>query len=266
MESRNPVFGRNEEFARGGYATFDTRTPSADDLQGMYEAPSATRRNTARMTIDDVVIRTASLFGVLLISAVAVFALFEPGDSAVLGLTFGGAIVGLVLSLVISFSKKIRPPLMFAYAVAEGLFVGGISLYYNTVYEGIVTQAILGTLGAFTAMLVLYKTGVVKNSPKFTKTLMIAGAGYLAFGLINLVVSLVSGNSAYNSPLGWLIAAFGVALASFFLVLDFDFVEQGIRNGLPQEYAWTAAFGLTVTLVWLYIEILRLLAILRGDD
>jgi len=266
MESKNPVFGRSDEFARGGYATFDTRTPSSDDLQGMYDAPSQARRNTARMTIDDVVIRTASLFGVLLVTAIAVFALFEANDPILFPVVIGGAIVGLVLSLVISFSKKIRPPLMFAYAVAEGLFVGGISLIFNTQYDGIVTQAILGTLGAFTAMLVLYKTGVVKNSPKFTKTLMIAGAGYLAFGLINLVVSLVSGNSAYNSPFGWLIAAFGVALASFFLVLDFDFVEQGIRNGLPQEYSWTAAFGLVVTLVWLYIEILRLLAILRGDD
>lgn len=176
MESRNPVFGRSEEFARGGYATFDTRTPSSDDLQGMYDAPSATRRNTARMTIDDVVIRTASLFGVLLVTAIAVFALFDTSDPALFPVIIGGAIVGLVLSLVISFSKKIRPPLMFAYAVAEGLFVGGISLVFESSYNGIVTQAILGTLGAFTAMLVLYKTGVVKNSPKFTKTLMIAGA------------------------------------------------------------------------------------------
>ncbi|GLY14648.1 Bax inhibitor-1/YccA family protein [Kineosporia rhizophila] len=266
MESRNPVFGRSDEFARGGYATFDTRTPSANDLQGMYDAPSVKARNTARMTIDDVVIRTASLFGVLLVAAGAVFALVEPDDPIIVPLIFGGMIAGLGLSLWISFSKKIRPAAMLAYAAAEGLFVGGISLLFETMYDGIVTQAILGTLGAFVAMLVLYKTGVVRATPKFTKILLIAGAGYLAFGLINLVVSLVSGNSAYNSPLGWLIAAFGVGLASFFLVLDFDFVEQGIRNGLPQEYAWTAAFGLTVTLVWLYIEILRLLAILRGDD
>lgn len=82
MESRNPVFGRSEEFARGGYATFDTRTPTADDLQGMYDSPAARSRNTDRMTIDDVVIRTASLFGVLLVAAVAVFALLKPGDPA----------------------------------------------------------------------------------------------------------------------------------------------------------------------------------------
>ncbi len=155
---------------------------------------------------------------------------------------------------------------MLTYAAAEGLFVGGISLIFETVYPGIVIQAVLGTLGAFGAMLALYKFNVVRATPKFTRTLMIAGAGYLVFGLINLVVSLVTGSSAYNSPIGWAIAAVGVVLASFFLILDFDFVEQGIRNGLPQQYAWTAAFGLVVTLVWVYIEILRLLAILRGDD
>jgi uncharacterized YccA/Bax inhibitor family protein len=115
-------------------------------------------------------------------------------------------------------------------------------------------------------MLALYRTGVIKATPKFRKGLLIAGAGYLGFLVINLLVSVFTGNSAYLSPFGFLIAGFGVALASLFLVLDFDFVEQGIRNGLPREYSWTAAFGLTVTLVWLYIEILRLLAILRGDN
>ncbi|GLY28659.1 Bax inhibitor-1/YccA family protein [Kineosporia sp. NBRC 101731] len=266
MESRNPVFGRSEQFARGGYATFDTRTPTADDLQGMYESPSARSRNTDRMTIDDVVVRTASLFAVLLVAAAGVFALIEPSDPILLPVTFGGAIVGFVLSLVISFSKKIRPALMFVYAAAEGLFVGGISLVFNSFQDGIVMQAVLGTLGAFVSMLALYKFNVVRATPKFTRVLMIAGVGYMAFAVINLLVSVITGNNAYDSPLGWLIAGFGVALASFFLILDFDFVEQGIRNGLPQEFAWTAAFGLLVTLVWLYVEILRLLAILRGDD
>jgi uncharacterized YccA/Bax inhibitor family protein len=263
MESRNPVFGRSEQFARGGHATFDSRTPTAGDLQGMYDAPTATSRETGRMTIDDVVMRTATLFGVLLIAAAATFTLIQPGQ---FGIVLGAALIGLVLSLVISFSKTIRPPLMIAYAAIEGVFVGGISLAFNTAYPGIVVQAVLGTLAAFGAMLALYRTGVIKATPKFQKIVLIAGAGYLAFGLINLVVALVSGHSAYQSPLGWLIGAFGVSLASLFLVLDFDYIDQGIRNGLPRQYAWTAAFGLLVTLVWLYVEILRLLAILRGDN
>jgi uncharacterized YccA/Bax inhibitor family protein len=264
MESRNPVFGRSEQFARGGYATFDTRTPSAGELQDMYTAPSATTADTRRMTIDDVVMRTASLFAVLLVTAAVTFEVVKPQN---FGLILIAALVGLGLSLWISFSKTIRPPVMFAYAAVEGVFIGGISFLFERYYPGIVVQAVLGTLGTFAAMLALYKFQVIRATPRFQRILMIAGAGYLVFALLNLGLAMFTGNSAYDvTGLGLLISAFGVGLAALFLVLDFDFVEQGIRNGLPERYAWTAAFGLIVTLVWLYVEILRLLAILRGDN
>ena len=267
MESRNPVFNRDEGFKRGGYATFDTRTPSATDLEGMYSAPSATPVQTGRMTLDDVVMRTATLFAVLLATAGATYFVWQPTNVLPI---IGAALVGFVLAMVISFSKTVRPPLMLAYAAVEGVFVGGISYVYETIsgFEGIVPQAILGTLAVFATMLVLYRSGKVRNSPRFQKTLMIAGAGYLVFGLVNILLSsFTSLPSVYQvGGLGILVSLFGVGLAAFFLVLDFDFVEQGIRNGLPQQFAWTAAFGLVVTLVWLYLEILRLLAVLRGND
>jgi len=265
MESRNPIFNRSKEFQRGGYATFDTRTPSAGELNDMYAAPSATSVQTNRMTLDDVVVRTGSLFAVLLTTAAATYFLIKP-QSFLLILAAG--IVGFVLAMVAQTGKSVRPPVMLAYAGVEGVFVGGISYLYAGVYGGdIVPQAVLGTLCAFAAMLTLYKTGVIRNSPKFQKTLLIAGVGYLVFGVINLLFAVFSGHSVYNGGglLPILISGFGVVLASFFLVLDFDFIDQGIRNGLPRQYAWTAAFGLVVTLVWLYLEILRLLAILRGD-
>ena len=261
MESRNPVFSNSEGFRRGGYATFST--PSATDLQGMYEAPAATPLQTGRMTLDDVVVRTATLFSVLVAAAATMYFVVKPG----IGIVIGAALVGLGLALAVNFSKTVRPALMLAYAVVEGVFVGGISYWYAQAFGSqIVPQAVLGTLVAFGTMLALYKTGVVRNSPKFTRILMIAGISYLVFGLINLAFSVFAGSSVYNiGGLGILISAAGVVLASLFLVLDFDFIEQGIRNGLPQQYAWTAAFGLIVTLVWLYLELLRLLAILRGD-
>lgn len=263
MESRNPVFGRSEQFARGGHATFDTRTPSAGELQDMYVSPSATTADTRRMTLDDVVVRTASLFTVLLATAAATFTLVKPQS---FGLILIAALVGLGLSLWISFSKKIRPAAMFAYAGVEGIFVGGISYVFESYEPGIVVQAVLGTLATFAAMLALYKFEVIRATPKFQRILLIAGAGYLVFSLINLGLAVFTGNSVYQvGGLGLLVSAFGVGLAALFLVLDFDYVEQGIRNGLPERFAWTAAFGLVVTLVWLYIEILRLLAILRGD-
>jgi uncharacterized YccA/Bax inhibitor family protein len=264
MESRNPVFGRSEEFARGGRASFDTRTPSAGDLQEMYGAPSATPADTGRMTIDDVVMRTASLFAVLLVAALAGFELVKPAN---FGVVLVAALAGFGLAVVIQLSKTIRPPLMFLYAAVEGIFVGGISHAFNDRYPGIVVQAVIGTLATFGAMLALYKFEVIRVTPKFQRMVYIAGAGYLVFSLINLVIALVSGNSVYQvGGLGLLISAFGVGLAAVYLVLDFDYIDQGIRNGLPARFAWTAAFGLVVTLVWLYIEILRLLSILRGNN
>jgi uncharacterized YccA/Bax inhibitor family protein len=264
MESRNPVFGRSKQFARGGYASFEPSTPTAGDLQDMYTAPSATSVDTGRMTIDDVVMRTASLFAVLLVTAGLTYQVLKPEN---FGLIIGAALLGFVLSLVISFSKTIHPPLMFVYAAVEGVFIGGISHVFNVSYPGIVVQAVLGTLATFAAMLALYRFKVIRMTPKFQRILYIAGAGYLVFSLINVGFALFGGHSVYSvGGLGLLVSAFGVGLAALYLVLDFDFIDQGIRNGLPQRYAWTAAFGLIVTLVWLYIEILRLLAILRGNN
>jgi uncharacterized YccA/Bax inhibitor family protein len=261
MESRNPVFSNDRGFQRGGYATFDT--PTATDLQGMYEAPSATPLETGRMTLDDVVVRTAGLFTVLVAAAATMYFVVKPGPLVV----FGSAIAALVVGLVVSFSKTVRPALILAYGLLEGVFVGGISYWYAERFgDQIVPQAVLGTLVAFGTMLVLYRAGVVRNSPRFTKVLLIAGVSYLVFGLVNLIFFFVSGSSVYTMGfLGVLISGLGVVLASLYLVLDFDFVEQGIRNGIPERYAWTAAFGLVVTLVWLYLEILRLLAILQNN-
>ncbi|HVN12558.1 MAG TPA: Bax inhibitor-1/YccA family protein [Kineosporiaceae bacterium] len=261
MESRNPVFNNNREFQRGGYATFET--PTASDLQGMYDAPAATARQTGRMTLDDVVVRTAGIFAVLLAAAGVTYFVLKPGP----GIVIGSAIAALALGLVTSFSRTVRPALILLYGLLEGVFVGGISYWYAQAFGNqIVPQAVLGTLVAFGTMLALYKARIVRNSPRFTKILLIAGVSYLVFGLINLIVYVASGHSVYTSgPLGVLVSGFGVVLASLYLVLDFDFVEQGIRNGLPERYAWIAAFGLVVTLVWLYLEVLRLLAILQSN-
>jgi uncharacterized YccA/Bax inhibitor family protein len=262
MESRNPIFNRSEEFHRGGNASF--RTPSANDLENMYAAPAASAVDTGRMTIDDVVVRTAALFAVLLATAAPTYFIWKPNFLVVLA----AGLVAMVLAFVTSMGKTVKVPLMFVYAALEGVFVGGISWFYASQWQGIVPQAVFGTLAAFTAMLVLYKTGVVRNSPKFTKILMIAGAGYLVFSLVNLGIAMFTGNSIYsgNPLIAFVVSAFGVGLASFFLVLDFDFIEQGVRNGLPEKFAWVAAFGLVTTLVWLYLEILRLISILRGGD
>ena len=266
MQGNNPIFSRAEGF-NGRHATYDAAAPSAEELQNMYAAPSATPVQTGRMTYDDVVMKTGITFAVLLAGAVVGW--LNPG------LTFIGLIVGLVLGLVNSFKRNPSPVLILLYAGFEGLFVGGISNYFeNTAIsgrplDGIVAQAVLGTLGVFAATLFVYRSGRVRVTPKFQRGVMIALIGYAIFSLVNLMFMWFgSSDSAFGFRDGWfgvLIGLFAVGLASFCLILDFDFIDKGVKAGLPAKFAWTAAFGLTVTLVWLYIEILRLLAILRGE-
>lgn len=266
MQSNNPVFNRAEGF-NGRHASYDAVAPTAEELQNMYAAPSATPLQTGRMTYDDVVVKTGITFGVLL--AGAVIGWLNPG------LVWIGLIVGLVLGLVNSFKREPSPALILAYAAFEGVFVGGISFVFENMtvggssLNGIVAQAVLATLAVFVAALFAYRSGKVRVTPKFQRGAMIALGGYLVFCVVNLLAQVFNWtDSPFGFRDGWLgvlIGLFAVGLASVMLILDFDFIEKGVKAGLPAKFAWTAAFGLTVTLVWLYIEMLRLLAILRGD-
>jgi uncharacterized YccA/Bax inhibitor family protein len=137
---------------------------------------------------------------------------------------------------------------------------------YNEMYDGIVSQAILVTISAFAGMLFAYKSGRIRVTPKFTKVLTTALIGYLVLGLVSFVAFMFTKSSIYNSGFGLLIASGGMVLAAFFLILDFDSIQKGIAAGAPESESWRAAFGLMVTIVWLYLEVLRVLSILRGDD
>lgn len=258
LESRNPVFANSEAFKRGGYATFDE--PSPQQLQEMYDAPAATPVVTRRMTIDDVVMKTAALFGLVAVGAVVGW--------NVPGLAFPAMIVGLVLGLVIAFKQSTNAALIGTYAAIEGVFLGGISQFFESRWEGVVPQAVLGTAGAFIGMLILYRTGRLRATPKFVKMFSVALMGYLVIAVASFVAALFGVGDGWGfrtGGLGLLICAAGVALASLSLILDFDYIERGVKQGLPEKFSWLAAFGLLVSLVWLYIELLRLLAILRGE-
>jgi uncharacterized YccA/Bax inhibitor family protein len=269
MRSNNPVFNNSAAFKGDTrYAGFDTTSMSAQQLQQMYDAPPASPVQTGRLTLDDVVMKTAAMFAVLLASAAFAW-VATPGFGA---LPFIGMIGGLVLGLVIAFKQSTKPALHLAYAVLEGLFVGGISRFY---YEyagqnaGIIGQAVLGTLAAFVSMLVLYRTGVLRATPRFTKMIIVAMGGYLIISLASFVAAMMGVGDGWGfrtGGLGLLLCAAGVALASFSLILDFDFIERAIEGGAPERTSWLAAFGLVVTLVWLYLELLRLLAILQGRE
>ena len=261
MRSSNPVLGRAFGNKRG-YAAFEPR--STDALEEMYSSPSASPLQTGRMTMDDVVARTGFLFTILVaVGAAAWF--FDVG--------FGVAMIALLaalgLSLVISFSKTVRPALVVTYAGLEGLAIGAISNFYNDAYPGIVSQAVIGTLAAFVGVLALYRSGKLRATPQFTRAVIGAAIGYFILGLVSLVASFFGVGQGYGfygvSGLGLLLAVAGVGLASLFLVLDFDQIEKGVVAGVPEKESWRASFGLMVTVVWLYLEVLRLISILRND-
>lgn len=264
MESRNPVFARSESFSRGGYANFD-QSVSNQQLENMYAAPPATPTQMRRMTIDDVVIRTGILFAVLIATGTVAWVL-----NFGIGIAIIAAFAAFGVAMVVTFKRQASPALALTYAALEGVFVGTLSHYYEARWDGIVPQAVLGTLAAFAGMLVLYRSGKLRATPKFQKMLIVAAIGYLLISLVSFVSAIFLGvGDGWGffgvGPLGILLCVAGVALASFFLILDFDYIEQGVRNGAPEQEAWRAGFGLMVTLVWLYLELLRLLAILRGE-
>ena len=212
--------------------------------------------------IDDVVTRTAIMFAVLVTVGAVAWSLNLGGGALLLG--FLG---GFVLAMVNSFSKSVKPSMAIAYAAFQGLALGTISNMYNTMYDGIVSQAILVTLSAFTGMLFAFKSGRIRVTPKFTKVLMTALIGYLVLAVVSLVSSFITGTSIYSiGGFGLIIATGGMVLASFFLILDFDSIQKGIAAGAPESESWRAAFGLMVTIIWLYMEVLRVLSILRGND
>ena len=238
-----------------------------EQLQQMYSRPSAGPADTGRMTFDDVIVKTAACLGVLLAGAAVTMVV---GLSLASLLMVVGALGGFVLALVNTFKKQPSPALILAYAGLEGLFLGGLTRVLDTMYPGVGLQAILGTLSVFTVTLVLFKSGKVRATPKAMKFFMIALIGYALFSVVNLVMMLTGLTSEpfglRSGIIGVVIGILAIGLAAFSLVMDFTSIEAGVRSGAPQRFSWTAAFGLTVTLVWLYVEIIRLLAILRGEE
>lgn len=249
---------------QGGYAQ---QNMTNEQLQQMYNQPAAGPADTGRMTYDDVIVKTAACLGVLLVGA-AVTMFVSMGLASLLMIV--GALGGFVLALVNTFKKQPSPALILAYAGLEGLFLGGLTRVLDTMYPGVGLQAVIGTLSVFTVTLLLFKSGKVRATPKAMKFFMIALVGYALFSVVNLVMMLTGLTTEpfglRSGIIGVVIGILAIGLAAFSLVMDFTSIEAGVQSGAPQRFSWTAAFGLTVTLVWLYVEIIRLLAILRGDD
>lgn len=225
-----------------------------------------------RLTFDDVMMKTATVFGIL---AVGVIVAYIVPLALTLPVAVLGSIAGLILGLVNTFKKVPSPTLIGLYAFAEGLFVGGWTRYLEVTMPGIGLQALLATASIFTVTLLLFRSGKVRATPKLAKFFIIATMGYFLFSILNLVLMLTGvtdnawglrGVEIAGIPLGVIIGLGVIVLAAISLIMDFDQIQGAINVGAPKFMAWTCAFGLLVTVVWLYMEVLRLLAILRGSD
>lgn len=263
----NPILNEKAaaEAARAGWAAPDPSTARGPITDGPVSAwaPAGTT-----MTVSGTATATGVLLVLLLVTATIGWVTTDPLVDGFPGLALGGAIVGLVCGLVVSFKPTLARVLGPVYALAEGYFLGVISRAYDTMYDGIVLQAVGATLGVFAVMLVLYRTQIIKVTQRFRRIVLGAMMGLMLFYLVSWIVSLFAGRDAVSfmnssSNFGILISVVAAGLAAMMLAIDFDLIERGAREGWPKGMEWYGAFGLLTTLVWLYLEMLRLLAKLQ---
>jgi uncharacterized YccA/Bax inhibitor family protein len=257
----NPVINQFGRSAGGG-----NNVPSPADLQGMFDKPAYTgpRPSDRYMTLDDVVQRTGAMLLTILVAGAAAWALLP--DRLFAPALIISAIGGVGLGLFMSFTQRVNAVSALVYSALEGVLLGSISRIFEERYHGIVIQAVAGTVMVAAGMLFVYKIGAIRVTPKFTRVVVGATIGVFGLMVVNLIAYLFASDGLglrSGGPFAVIFSLVCIAIAAFNLVLDFDMIEQGIRRGAPQKFAWYASFGLTVTLIWLYIEILRLLGYAR---
>lgn len=243
----------------------------AATLQQMYNQPSVAGASGIAMTLNDVIMKTTFNFAILMVGAVIGW-VTAPSMPY---LWIGALVVGLVLGLTNAFKKQVSPPLVMAYAFVQGIMLGGISLFYQAWGESngwgnLVLTAVVATLTVFAVMLALYTTRIIRVTGRFKKIMMVALVSYFVFAIASFIASMFGVGDGWgffgNGLIGIAFSVVVVCIAAFCLMLDFDAIEQGIKYGVPERESWRMAFGLMVTLIWLYLEILRLLALISGRN
>ena len=279
----NPVFSRiDDQIKKGGYAGFDrgpgtSRTTggagpqdslNSQQLQDLYSQPSAGPVQMQRVTLDDVVMKTLGLFSIVIMVGAASWFTVAGNPNLSMPMLLGGMFGGLGVGLVIAFKKTISVPLIVLYSALEGVLVGTISSVFEQFWPGIVTTAVIATLSTFAGMFLAWKFGIIKVTDRSRRIFGMAMLGYLLFSLANVVASFMGVGDGWGfggaGILGIGISVLGVGLASYSLAIDFDSVDRAVKAQMPEKYSWLLAHGLIVTLVWLYLEILRLLARMRN--
>lgn len=231
--------------------------------------------HTSSMTVNGTIQKTGILLLILMIAASYTWGIFfNSGDmenamGSMGPWVIGGALGGFAVAIVMMFMKKYAGFLAPIYAVLEGVFLGAISAIFESMYPGIVMNAVLGTFATFLVMLFTYRTGLIKVTEKFKSIIFVATGAIAMMYLLSWIMGMFGVGMSFlhdSSMLSIGISVFVIVIAALNLLLDFDFIEKGSAMGAPKYMEWYGAFGLLVTLVWLYIEFLRLLSKLQGRD
>lgn len=288
MRSSNPVFSRG--FRDNGYAGFNgapqagtaaqgspyannpyaeptnpyATNPYAQGGPGLQQGGPQAPAQPGRMTMDDVVMRTGTTLGLVVVAAVIGWAAKIP-----VGVGFAAGLVAMVLGFVQSFKQKPVPALILGYAALEGLFLGVVSRSYNHYADGAPVQAVLGTIAVSVGVLIAYKTRLIRVDRRFIRFVTAAAIGFVLLMLVNVLFAAFGGGDGLglrSGPLGIGVGVIGVLIGAAFLAIDFKQIEDGVRYGAPREIAWMAAFGLTLSLVWIYIQMLQLVTAITGND
>ncbi|AXH97318.1 Bax inhibitor-1/YccA family protein [Ornithinimicrobium avium] len=249
-----------------GYQPGPSETLTDRQLRDMYAQTPAGPAQTGRLTLDDVVVKSLMLFGVVLAVTAATWFYVGAQPGVAMPVWLLGMFGSLALSFAIGFSKQVNVPLIMVHAVLQGLFLGAVSVTFNAMYPGVVTTAVVATMATFAGMFIGWKAGFIKVTSKSRRIFGMMAMGYLVFLLVNIGASFLGfgdGWGIYGGPLGILVSLFGVGLASYSLAVDFDSIDRAVSGGAPEKYSWLLAHGLVATLVWLYIEFLRLFSILQ---
>lgn len=263
MAVNNPAFAGNKAFSPNA---------TAEELQALYDAPSANRAPEAPLTYEATIAKSFISFAVLLLGAVAGWVITTTNPAFGMSMVMFAALGAFVLAMINIFKKEPVPALILGYAALEGLFLGGISLVFDAQWSGIVAQAVIATVVVVGVTLALFASGKIRASARATKIFFIGIISYLVFSVVSMFMSIfgaVDGNFGLNSveifgiPLGLIIGPLVILLAAYSLVLDFDMIQRGVANKAPAKFAWTGAFSIMVTVVWLYLQILQFLAIAR---
>ena len=280
MQSNNPVLRRSEAFNGQanayGNQTYagngSTHAGYGDTATWGTGSPTQAPGDTRRMTIDSVVQKSAISLILVVAAAMATWIMTPEVSEESAGTLYLALIVGsgaaFGLSLVNSFKRVVSPALVLAFSVAEGIALGAISKFFDAQFgDGIVFNAVLGTFGAFAGTLAAYKYFNIKVGAKFRTFVIAAMFGMVGLSLMELVLSMFgAGTGIFGvGGLGMVTAFAGLALGIFMLILDFDMIEQGIAAGVDERESWRVAFALTVSLVWIYTNLLRILAFFSSD-